>query len=189
MSKTLTASKDTYIDLFETDGSNIATVSYTELASGATGSAPVSNGMHIGMVRSNASVLATISQVGRDKLGYYLKQTNPATTNVSTTTDANGWKIMDFGSTIIYKKRVTFTGVTVNTAATALTVSSNTLPVGMATIGTNTFQYSYQAIANAGALVVVWEGSSSSTATDWTATSTDSSRAYTGIIDMVIISA
>lgn len=68
MSKTLTASKDTYFDLVETDGSNIATISYTELSSGATGSAPVSNGVHLGMVRSNASVLATIYQSGYDTL-------------------------------------------------------------------------------------------------------------------------
>lgn len=76
-SKTLTASKDTYFDLVETDGSNIATVSYTELSSGATGSAPVSNGMHLGMVRSNASVLATIYQSGYDTLGNLLKPVDP----------------------------------------------------------------------------------------------------------------
>lgn len=78
MSKTLTASKDTYFDLVETDGSNIATISYTELSSGATGSAPVSNGVHLGMVRSNASVLATIYQTGFDILGNPLKQTQPS---------------------------------------------------------------------------------------------------------------
>lgn len=79
--KTLTASKDTYFDLVETDGSNLATVSYTELASGATGSAPVSNGMHIGMVRSNASLLATIYQSFTDILGNPLKPASPGNTN------------------------------------------------------------------------------------------------------------
>lgn len=78
MSKTLTASKDTYFDLVETDGSNIATISYTELSSGATGSAPVSNGVHLGMVRSNASVLATIYQGSNyDILGNPLYRTTP----------------------------------------------------------------------------------------------------------------
>lgn len=77
ISKTLTASKDTYFDLYETDGSNIATISYTELSSGATGSTPVSNGVHLGMVRSNASVLATIYQTGFDILGNPLKRTTP----------------------------------------------------------------------------------------------------------------
>lgn len=77
ISKTLTASKDTYFDLYETDGSNIATISYTELSSGATGSTPVSNGVHLGMVRSNASVLATIYQTGTDTLGNYFKKTDP----------------------------------------------------------------------------------------------------------------
>lgn len=77
-SKTLTASKDTYFDLYETDGSNIATISYTELSSGATGSAPVSNGVHLGMVRSNASVLATIYQGNNyDVLGNMLKPSLP----------------------------------------------------------------------------------------------------------------
>lgn len=79
MSKTVTASKDTYFDLLETDGSNIATISYTELASGATGSTPVSNGMHIGMVRSSASAIATIQQTFTDILANPLKPTNPVT--------------------------------------------------------------------------------------------------------------
>jgi len=81
MTKTFTASKDTYVDLIETDGSNIATVSYTELASGATGSSPVSNGMHIGVVNSSASAITTISQTSttrsNDYLGYPLFQTTP----------------------------------------------------------------------------------------------------------------
>jgi len=79
MSKTVTASKDTYFDLLETDGSNIATISYTELASGATGSTPVSNGVHIGMVRSSASAIATIQQTFTDTLGNPLKPTSPVT--------------------------------------------------------------------------------------------------------------
>lgn len=77
MSKTLTASKDTYIDLVETDGSNIATVSYTELASGATGSAPVSNGLHIGMVQTHTASITRTVQSGIDVLGNPLKQSNP----------------------------------------------------------------------------------------------------------------
>lgn len=77
MSKQVTASKDTYFDLLETDGSNIATISYTELASGATGSTPVSNGVHIGMVRSSAAAIATIQQTFTDTLGNPLKQTSP----------------------------------------------------------------------------------------------------------------
>jgi len=79
MSKTVTASKDTYFDLLETDGSNIATISYTELASGATGSTPVSNGVHIGMVRSSASAIATIQQTFTDTLGNPFKPTSPVT--------------------------------------------------------------------------------------------------------------
>lgn len=78
MSKTLTASKDTYIDLVETDGSNIATVSYTELASGATGSAPVSNGLHIGMVQTHTASITRTVQSGTDVLGNPIK--TPSTT-------------------------------------------------------------------------------------------------------------
>lgn len=121
-------------------------------------------------------------------LPFFSKEATP-TGFPTSFTDANSWKITSMGGVFTYRKRVTFTGVTVNTGATALTVSANTLPSGMSTIGTNTFSYSYQATGNAGALVVVWEGSSSSATISWIATSTDSSRAYTGIIDMVIISA
>lgn len=77
MSKTLTASKDTYIDLVETDGSNIATVSYTELASGATGSAPVSNGLHIGMVQTHTASITRTVQSGTDVLGNPIKTPSP----------------------------------------------------------------------------------------------------------------
>lgn len=73
VSKTLTASKDTYVDIVALSGSNTATVSYTELNSGVTGSTPVSNGIHAGMVRSNASLLATIYQIGQDSLGNPMK--------------------------------------------------------------------------------------------------------------------
>lgn len=77
MSKTFTASKDTYVDLIETDGSNIATVSYTELASGATGSTPVSNGMHIAKVNTTAAAIATSAQYGVDTLNFPLKPVSP----------------------------------------------------------------------------------------------------------------
>lgn len=88
MSKTLTASKDTYIDLVETDGSNIATVSYTELASGATGSAPVSNGLHLGMVQSHTASLTRIVQSGTDYNGNPYKNPSP----VSPVTISNPYK-------------------------------------------------------------------------------------------------
>lgn len=77
MSKTLTASKDTYIDLFETDGSNIATVSYTELASGATGSTPVSNGMHLAMVNTHTASITRLKLSGTDVLGNPIKTPSP----------------------------------------------------------------------------------------------------------------
>lgn len=94
MSKTLTASKDTYIDLVETDGSNIATVSYTELASGATGSAPVSNGLHIGMVQTHTASITRTVQSGTDVLGNPIKTPSP----VAPVTISNPYKFSVYRS-------------------------------------------------------------------------------------------
>lgn len=190
-SKTLTASKDTYFDLVETDGSNIATVSYTELSSGATGSAPVSNGVHLGMVRSNASLLATIYQTGFDRLGNYLKPTRATqvadSVDIVPTVDANGWRVYNFGTTKIYKKRITLSSTSVATTATNINsgLSSTNLPVGFTTIGSANFMdYTWTAQGNAGALVITFEGNTSNVALAFTATSTDSTRNYVGWIDV-----
>lgn len=107
--------------------------------------------------------------------------------DVISTTDANGWKIFSFGSLIINTKRVTFSQ-TINTGPTALTVSSTNIPVALANLGSaSSFLYSYTATGNAGALVIVDEGSTAATGVGFVATSTDSSRSYTGYIDMTFI--
>ncbi len=85
MSKTFTASKDTYVDLVApSSADNIATVSYTEVASGVSaGINPVSNGIHIAKVNTGASTIGTISQGGIlevvDRLGNYIYNPSPIT--------------------------------------------------------------------------------------------------------------
>ncbi len=102
-------------------------------------------------------------------------------------TDANGWVVYDYGTHIEYRKRVTYS----NTVGglTTFTISSTILPVGVSTIGNSTyFNYSVTANGNAGALCVMAELSSGSTAVSFTATSSDGvSRTYTGFIDLVLV--
>lgn len=78
--KTFTASKDTYVDAYVISGANSATLSFTELASGATGSTPANSGIHVGKVLSNASAIVTISQSFTDTLGNPLKPISPVST-------------------------------------------------------------------------------------------------------------
>lgn len=107
--------------------------------------------------------------------------------NVIPTTDANGWKVYSFGTTKLYKKRVTFS----NTVAglVVFPISSNNLPVGVSTIGNATYiNATVTADGNAGALVAVPELTAASTLWNFTASSTDGlSRTYSGFIDLEML--
>lgn len=107
--------------------------------------------------------------------------------NVIPTTDANGWKVYSFGTTKLYKKRVTYS----NTVGglTTFPISSNNLPVGISTVGNASYINStVTASGNAGALCVMPELSAGSTAWNFTATSSDGlSRTYSGFIDLEMI--
>lgn len=106
--------------------------------------------------------------------------------DVIQTTDANGWRKIDLGSTIIYRKRITFSQTIAGLAI--LSVSSTNLPTGVSTLSTRTIEYSFVTTSNAGALQIAFEGSASSSALQFTTATTDTvSRAYTGFIDLVII--
>jgi len=76
-SKTFTASKDTYVDVVALSGTNTATLSYTEVNSGVSGSAPVSNGLHIGMVQTHTASITRTVQSGTDVLGNPIKTPSP----------------------------------------------------------------------------------------------------------------
>lgn len=122
--------------------------------------------------------------------GSYLTAASVTTAkmNLSKTTDANGWTKYDYGNWQEYRKRVTFSQTI--TGLATLTVSSNTLPVGMARFGTNYFKYSIVANTNAARLVVVQEGTSASTLLNFTCCTVDNiSTAFIGYIDMLIVSA
>ena len=76
-SKTFTASKDTYVDVVALSGTNTATLSYTEVNSGVSGSAPVSNGLHIGMIQTHTASITRTVQAGTDVLGNPIKTPSP----------------------------------------------------------------------------------------------------------------
>ena len=76
-SKTFTASKDTYVDVVALSGSNTATLSYTEVNSGVSGSAPVSNGIHLGMVQTHTASITRTVQSGTDVLGNPINTPSP----------------------------------------------------------------------------------------------------------------
>lgn len=113
--------------------------------------------------------------------------TSPALA-LSKTTDANGWKVYDYGANWKeYRKRVTYSNSV--GVLTTFPISSGNLPVGVSTIGNATYiGWSITASGNAGALCVVPELASGSTAWNFTATSTDGvTRTYGGFIDLLMI--
>ena len=102
----------------------------------------------------------------------------------SKTTDANGWTKYDYGTWQEYRNRVTFSQTI--SGATILTISSSTLPTGMATLSTNYLSYSYTATGNAYNLTLVFEGSTTSSSLKFTVASITGSFTYTGFIDVII---
>lgn len=134
-SKTFTASKDTYVDVVALSGTNTATLSYTEVNSGVSGSAPVSNGMHIGMVQSHTASLTRLVQTGNDVLGNSLKQENasavgtwkswtPTLTNITLGNGTLSCKFTVIGKTV----HVRF-AFTMGSSSAMGTAPSFTLPV------------------------------------------------------------
>lgn len=102
------------------------------------------------------------------------------------TTDANGWNVVDLGTTKLYRKRVTFSQTIGGLAV--LTISSTNLPAGVATIGTRNLHYNIHVPGNAGVLQITREGNSGASALHFTAARTDgSSSAYTGYLDLLMV--
>jgi hypothetical protein len=101
------------------------------------------------------------------------------------TTDANSWKKYDYGTTIIYKKRVTFSQSI--GASAFLTISSTNLPTGVTSISGYYLDYSYTTDSNAFGMNIVAELNSSASALSFTAGSIDgATRTYTGWIDVTL---
>lgn len=107
--------------------------------------------------------------------------------DIISTTDANGWKVYDFGSMKHYFKRVTFSQSI--PASAFLTTSSNNLPVGVSNFQNRYFFYNYAAGANAYALNIVLERVDTDATISYTAASIDGTRTYTGWIDQYFIGA
>lgn len=174
--KTYTASKDTYVDI---DPVSNGTVIYTEVANGAAAPALTAGYIRVAKVVTSGAAITSILQRYMDSLGNLYRPLAKGTKYV----DANGYTVYEEGTFRRYRKRLTFSQTIAGLAV--LAVSSNLLPEGMPNIGAAFMGYSFQAQSNAGVLQIVWEGSTGSTALQFTAASTDaSSRGYTGILDM-----
>lgn len=100
-SKTFTASKDTYVDVVALSGSNTATLSYTEVNSGVSGSAPVSNGIHLGMVQTHTASITRTVQSGTDILNNPLKQSTLLPVGTCVQTVYTTYSAVDTTSTTI----------------------------------------------------------------------------------------
>ncbi len=104
------------------------------------------------------------------------------------TTDANGWSVVDCGEYIRYTKRVTFSqsvgslGTGVN-----LTTSSSNFPVGVSSLGSSQFSYSYAIAADSGLFnIVAFMTSSSSSLAFVVRNAHTSSLTCTGFLDVEI---
>lgn len=105
--------------------------------------------------------------------------------NPSKTTDANGWTKYDYGAFVEYKKRVTFSQTIQGGAV--LSMSSSNLPNALSSISGYFLAYTVTAGGGAYGLSVVFEGSTSNTAINFTTCTNDNvSRAYTGFIDLTL---
>ena len=108
--------------------------------------------------------------------------------DIISTTDANGWKVYDFGSMKHYFKRVTFSQSI--GASAFLTTSSSNMPVGVSNFQNRYFMYSYSTDANAYGLNMVLERQDTATSISYTVGSIDgATRTYTGWIDQYFIGA
>lgn len=106
----------------------------------------------------------------------------------SKTLDANGWTVYDYGSWKEYRVRRTV-NQSVNTA-TVIGLSSQALPSGMATLGSNFLTGNFSLSGNAYALDWNFEMTSTSPTINITGRSnTGAAVTFTGYIDMTIVSA
>ena len=131
----------------------------------------------------NAAVLASnVVETPKIKDGAV---TNPKL-DITSSTDANGWKVTTLGTTKYYRKRVTFSQTIGGLAV--LIISSSVLPVGVSTIGTRTLVYSPVISGSAGVILINFEGTSAHTFLNFTTATTEgSSRTVTGFIDVMLI--
>lgn len=106
----------------------------------------------------------------------------------SKTTDANGWTVYNYGAWKKYTKRVTFSqSVAAGGTGQLLTVSSNNLPSGMSTLGTNSIQARPVFSGDAGLHTVNPEMTSASTTLSFTIRNAHTSTlTAAGFIDVEI---
>lgn len=107
----------------------------------------------------------------------------PDKLKLTPTTDANGWKVYNYGEFKKYTKRVTFSQVITAGSAAFITISSTNLPAGIAALGTNTIKAQPIISPGAGDIIVVPQMTTASTSLAVVGKSTVTTT-YTGFIDV-----
>lgn len=162
-----TASKDTYVDV-GVDG----VVDYDPVANGASAPALAGSHVRIAKVVTNGSGITSVVQTGVDSLGNTIRPSGSVTPdklNLSST-DANGWTVMDFGDHKVAWKSGTINGGSRAAGATWAAGNTSNLPVGCATVADiKNVSYAFRMTGNAFALGINMEKSTSSTDIGWTA--------------------
>lgn len=80
MSKTFTASKDTYVDLPKTAKPTInADLTFTEVTNGAASPSLASGSIRLAKVVTNGSAITSVTTSGKDSLGNYIRNLSPVT--------------------------------------------------------------------------------------------------------------
>lgn len=104
---------------------------------------------------------------------------------LTTSTDANGWTIYDYGSFKQYRKRTTYDQSFTSGTAVIINLSATTLPTDMASLGTNFIEATL--VQGGTAYTHDWNVEMTTTSTSLSATTiTRTSATYTGFIDWVI---
>ena len=78
--RAFTLSRDTYVDILRNTGTNAFSLVYTEVANGAASPALAANSLRLGKVPTNATVVGTIVQTGRDSLDNSIRPTGAIST-------------------------------------------------------------------------------------------------------------
>lgn len=144
----------------------------------------------VAQVRVNAGVtviasdritdVRSLARLTADKL-------DSATLPLGDYTDANGWKVKRTLEGKVYTKRVTFSQ-SFSTTAALISLSSNSLPVGVANIS-NVRLSAFVSISSGNAYDFLWGSEMAATngTLSFSARSGTSTRTYTGFIDIVIV--
>jgi hypothetical protein len=140
------------------------------------------------LLKDSGSYLGATNQIPADAIPDDIVTSDML--DLSSTTDANGWKVRDYGNWKYYTKRITYTTSSLaQLSPTNATLSSSNLPVGVTNLSNSIFTFSYFETANTPGFfhLVLNITPSSSTSLVFQATNLRASaQTYGGTIDMTI---